>query len=143
MDALLGIPAKGTDVAANNIVPAQLTVEAKLKAADKAGAGSSLNSKVSSGRDSYSSSSREDYSADYSSRGASAAGETRNNALVDKVLEGALNDKEISSSKQPVDHVAISSSEQSVDHADIGSSKQPVSHVEISSSEEMIVPISA
>jgi hypothetical protein len=75
MDALLGIRAKGTDVAANAIAPAKLTVEAKLKAADKAGAGSSLNSKVSSGRDSYSSSSREDYS-DYSSssRVAAAAG---------------------------------------------------------------------
>lgn len=155
-----------TAVAANNIVPAQLSVEAKLKAAgaaaDKAVAGSSLNSKVSS-RDSDSSS-REVYS-DYSSssRGAAGAGETRSSALIDKVLEGALNG-DINSSKQPVDHVAISSSEQSVNHVDIGSSKQPVghtdikqsmddanssssrqpvSHVEISSSEEMIVPISA
>jgi hypothetical protein len=145
----LGLLSKPLEIAVNAIVPAKLTVEAKLKAAgaaDKAVAG-----KVSSARDNYSSSSREDYSA-YSDRGAAVAGETRNNALIDKVLEGALNDNEISSSKQPVDHVAISSSEQPVGHTDIkqsmddansSSSRQPVSHVEIGSSEEMIVPISA
>jgi hypothetical protein len=84
MDALLGIPAKGTAVAANNIVPAQLSVEAKLKAAgaaDKvaaagkvAGVGSSSSSKASSSRDDYSSS-REDYSATSipSSRGAAGS----------------------------------------------------------------------
>ena len=129
----LGFLSKPLEAAVNAIVPAQLKAAG---AADKAVAG-----KVSSIRDNYSSS-REDYSAS-STKGASVAGEIRGNALIDKVLEGALNDKEISSSNQPVDHVAISSSEQSVDHADIGSSKQPVSHVEISSSEEMIVPISA
>jgi hypothetical protein len=92
MDALLGIPAKGSDVAANNILPAQLTVEAKLKAAgaaDKVVVGSA--SKASSSRDNYSSS-REDSA---SSRGAV---ETRGNALIDKVLEGALNDANVSSS---------------------------------------------
>jgi hypothetical protein len=82
MDALLGIPARGTAVAANNIVPAQLSVEAKLKAAEAAakaaagkvaGVGSSSSSKASSSRDNYSSS-REDYSATSipSSRGAAA-----------------------------------------------------------------------
>jgi hypothetical protein len=101
MDALLG----GRAAAANNVVPAQLSVEAKLKAAgaaDKAvvSSSSSSNSKVSSR--SYSSSSLREVYSDYSSssRGAAAAGETRNNALVDKVLEGALNDKDISSSTQ-------------------------------------------
>jgi hypothetical protein len=83
MDALLGIRAKGTAVAANAIVPAQLSVEAKLKAAEAAakaaagkvaGVGSSSSSKASSSRDNYSSSSREDYSATSipSSRGAAA-----------------------------------------------------------------------
>ena len=93
MDALLG----GRAAAANNIVPAQLSVGAKLKAAgaaDKAVAG-----KVSSARDNYSSSSREDYSA-YSDRGAAASVAASNSALIDKVLEGALNDKDISSSTQ-------------------------------------------
>ena len=96
MDALIGLPAKGSDVAANNIVPAQLTVEAKLKAAgatDKVVVGSGSNSKVSS---SGNSSSREAYSA--SSRGAAGSVETRSNALIDKVLEGALNDANVSSS---------------------------------------------
>ena len=103
VDALLGIRAKGTAVAANNIVPAQLSVEAKLKAAagKVAVAASSSNSKVSSS--SYSSS-REDYSAaaDYSSSSSGAAGAVAasNSALIDKVLEGALNDKDISSSTQ-------------------------------------------
>jgi hypothetical protein len=156
MDALLGIPAKVTAVAANNIVPAQLSVEAKLKAAagaaDKvaaagkvAVAGSSSNAKVSSARDNYSSSSREDYSAystTSSSRGAAVVGVASNSALIDKVLEGALNDKDISSSKQPVDHEDISSSKQPVGHVDI-TPRQPVSHVDITSSEEMIVPIPA
>jgi hypothetical protein len=70
----LGLLSKPLEAAANAIVPAQLTVAAKLKAADKAVVGSSLNSKVSSGS-SYSSS-REDYSADYSSssRGAAEVG---------------------------------------------------------------------
>jgi hypothetical protein len=81
VDALLGIPARGTAVAANNIVPAQLSVEAKLKAAEAAakaaagkvaGVGSSSSSKASSSRDNYSSSSREDYS-DYSDRGAAGS----------------------------------------------------------------------
>jgi hypothetical protein len=70
MDALLGVSAKGSDVAANNILPAQLTVEAKLKAAgaaNRAMVGSGSNSSVSSSGDNYSSL-REDYSA--SSRGA-------------------------------------------------------------------------
>jgi hypothetical protein len=80
MDALLGIRAKGTAVAANAIVPAQLSVEAKLKAAEApakaaagkvAGVGSSSSSKASSSRDNYSSS-REDYS-DYSDRGAAGS----------------------------------------------------------------------
>jgi hypothetical protein len=101
----LGLLSKPLEAADKAMVPAQLSVEAKLKAADKAVVGSSSNSKVSSR--SYSSSSREDYS-DYSSssRGAAAAGETRNNALVDKVLEGALNDKDINSSTQ--DAIALS-----------------------------------
>lgn len=148
----LGFLSKPLEAAVNAIVPAKLSVEAKLKAAeaaDKVIAGPSSNSKVSSSRDNYSSS-REGHSA--SSRGAAGVGETRSNALIDKVLEGALNDKEISSSKQPVDHMDINSSKQPVGHTDIkqsmddansSSSRQPVSHVEISSSEEMIVPISA
>jgi|LakMenEpi03Aug12_release.lakeMendotaPanAssembly.Ray.scaffolds.fasta_scaffold03980_20 hypothetical protein len=154
MDALLGIPAKGTAVAANNIVPAQLSVEAKLKAAGAADkvaaagkvavAGSSSNAKVSSARDNYSSSSREDYSAystTSSSRGAAVVGAASNSALIDKVLEGALKDKDISSSKQPVGHVDITP-RQPVGHVDI-TPRQPVSHVDITSSEEMIVPIPA
>ena len=102
MDALIGLRAKGSDVAANAIAPAKLSVEAKLNkpagAADKAVAAS--NSKVSSSRDNYSSG-REVYSAystTSSSSGASAAVETRNNALRDKVLEGALNDNDASGS---------------------------------------------
>ena len=151
MDALLGIRAKGTAVAANNIVPAQFSVEAKLKAADKAVAGkvavaaSSSNSKVSSARDNYSSSSsREEYSAystTSSSRGAAVVGAASNSALIDKVLEGALKDKDISSSKQPVGHVDITP-RQPVGHVDI-TPRQSVSHVDITSSEEMIVPIPA
>jgi hypothetical protein len=150
MDALLGIRAKGTAVAANAIVPAQLSVEAKLKAAEApakaaagkvAVAGSSSSSKASSSRDNYSSSSREDYS-DYSDRGAAVVVAASNGALIDKVLEGALNDEDISSSKQPVDHEDISSSKQPVGHVDI-TPRQPVSHVDITSSEEMIVPIPA
>ena len=99
MDALLGIRAKGTDVAVNAIVPAKLSVEAKLKAAgaaDKAVAG-----KVSSTRDNYSSSSREDYSA-YSDRGAAASVAASNSALIDKVLEGALNHNDASGSAAEV-----------------------------------------
>jgi hypothetical protein len=61
--------------------------------------------------------------------------------LIDKVLEGALKDKDISSSKQPVGHVDITP-RQPVGHVDI-TPRQPVSHVDITSSEEMIVPIPA
>jgi hypothetical protein len=110
MDALLGIPARGTAVAANNIVPAQLSVEAKLKAAEApakaaagkvAGVGSSSSSKASSSRDDYSSS-REDYSATSipSSRGAAVVGVASNSALIGKVLEGALKDKDINASAE-------------------------------------------
>jgi hypothetical protein len=98
MDALLGIRAKGTDVAANAIVPAKLTVEAKLKAADKAVAGSSSNSKVSSSS-SYSSSLREDYSDSSSSRVAAAAGEKVDRQAVVAPARGESRDE----SKRPVD----------------------------------------
>jgi hypothetical protein len=92
----LGFLSKPLEAAANAIAPAKLSVEAKLKAAGAAG--KVVTGKVSSARDN---SSREDYSSySSSSSGAAVAGETRSNALIDKILEGALNDKDISSSAQ-------------------------------------------
>ena len=90
----LGFLSKPLEAAANAIAPAKLSVEAKLKAAGAAG--KVVTGKVSSARDN---SSREDYSSySSSSSGAAVAGETRSNALIDKILEGALNDRDISSS---------------------------------------------
>jgi hypothetical protein len=130
MDALLGVSAKGSDVAANNIVPAQLTVEAKLKAAgatDKAVAGSSLNSKVSSR--SYSSSLREDYSAYSSERGAAGAVAEKpypvaaianRDSLVNNNLENStdqlVNNNLESSTDQLVNNNLESSTDQLVDN---------------------------
>jgi hypothetical protein len=91
MDALLGVSAKGSDVAANNILPAQLTVEAKLKAADKAVVGLGSKSQVSSNRDNYS-----------SSRGAVASVASRNNALIDEILEGTLEMPSVKASGESV-----------------------------------------
>jgi hypothetical protein len=142
MDALLGLPTKGSDVAANNVVPAQLSVEAKLKAAgaaDKAVAGSSSNSKVSSSRDSYSSG-REVYS-DYSSssRGASVAEKTRSNALTDKVLEGALEmPTKNASSERTIDLPAINASERTIDLPAINASERTIDLPAIKSSERTI-----
>jgi hypothetical protein len=130
MDALLG----GRAAAANNIVPAQLSAGAKLKTA-----GAADKAKVSSAKDNHSSSLREDYSAYSSERGAAGAVAASNTALIDKVLEGALEmPTKNASSERTIDLPAINASERTIDLPAINASERTIDLPAINASERTI-----